>query len=139
MSYCEMPEFFSEAIHKARKDYKCCECGYPIRKGTKYWKCQGKWDGEISSYKQHIECRDACYSFQTGDPDDCVPFGGLRDFLEKAWCSVRFQDKRGYVKNTRSESEKKWRSLMARGIMASRLRDESKISAYNKQHEGRKV
>lgn len=135
---CELPEFFSERVSVARKEYKCCECRLRIPKGMLYWYCTGKWDGEMNWYRQHIECRDACYAFQMHNRD-CIPFGGLWEYLsehgptwEEDWYTreVRLREK--------ADLEKDMRSLFAQGKRASRLKTKEQIDQYNKIHERRK-
>lgn len=134
---CDWPEFFSERISTARKDYRCCECRHPIRKGTLYWYCSGKWDGEIDYHRQHMECRDACFEFQTRNRE-CIPFGELREHLSDhgpRWELERNSD--DYVLRERDELEIILRDLMAAGIRASRLKHHQ-IEAYNARHISRK-
>lgn len=145
--YCDIgPDFFSERISRARKEYHCCECGKKIHKGQKYWYCMGKWEGEISSYRQHIECRDACY--EIAKAQECIPFGSLREWLSEcpagsmAWDKdhIYNQERKEYdsiyTKNDRTGLIKRVRDYFASGIRASRLKSEQ-ISEYNKRWEGR--
>lgn len=55
---CESPDFWSESIRTARKEHKCVECRKIIPKGEKYNILTGKWDGEMSSYKMCLTCRE---------------------------------------------------------------------------------
>lgn len=43
----------------ARKEHKCEWCGEPILKGEKHHRETGKFDGNFTSYRMHLECRDA--------------------------------------------------------------------------------
>ncbi len=56
--YCdyEMPDFFNEALHKARKAHMCDECLCDIKIGETYKRSSGKWDGRVDSYKQCQKC-----------------------------------------------------------------------------------
>lgn len=54
----DLPEFLTEAIVKARKSYKCCECGDPIAIGALYERVVGKWDGELSTYRTCLPCQE---------------------------------------------------------------------------------
>lgn len=40
----------------ARKEHRCCECGDIIRKGDKYEKVTGKWEGDFIQYKTCMIC-----------------------------------------------------------------------------------
>jgi hypothetical protein len=42
-----MAEFFNDKIVTARKEYKCCECYHPIKKGEKHWSISAKWSGDF--------------------------------------------------------------------------------------------
>ncbi len=76
--YCEIPEFYSSKWVKAKKDHKCCECGVVIPKGEFHGVFTGKWDGEISMNRQHLECEDACrYIRDHLRGGDCLYFGEL--------------------------------------------------------------
>lgn len=78
--YCERPEFFSGSWPVARKEHKCCECGQTIFIGEKYGSFTGKWDGDVDTNKQHLECEEACRYLRDFITDgECIPFGGLHD------------------------------------------------------------
>jgi len=64
MSYCELVsvdettcEFHNTTFPRARKEHVCINCRLPIPVGTRYAKETGKWDGEFSESKHHLECR----------------------------------------------------------------------------------
>lgn len=136
MSYCEWPEFFTESLPVARKEHKCCECGLVIHRGQLYWRCTGKWDGDVSTHCQHIECRDACYSARgpSGDFDECIGFGELRDWLSEYGPSWEDNYKGDNVLRVKCETEVKVRRFLAAGIRASRLKS---FKEYNEQHAER--
>lgn len=50
------PEFYFQKIHKACKEYICCECGDKILQGQKYERVFGKWDGGIGEFKTCKDC-----------------------------------------------------------------------------------
>jgi len=52
----DYPEFYVEEYPVARKEHKCCECGEMIKKGQKYQKAIGKWDGDFDTYKTCMTC-----------------------------------------------------------------------------------
>jgi hypothetical protein len=91
MSYCDYSLMaLKDRPSKASKNYKCCECEKPIIKGMNYWLFQGisDEDGTMETYKQHRECREAC--FLISKKDDCIPFGGLKEFLSDSCDSVDY-------------------------------------------------
>lgn len=69
---CEMPEFYSETRHTAKKVHRCCECHFSINVGTPYIACRGKWDGNLDVYKQHEECYDLCRYLNLVEYMDCI-------------------------------------------------------------------
>ncbi len=81
---CEIPEVYTMKTPIARKAHKCCECGILIKPGEKYVVCSGVWDGEFSSYKQHLECKEACVVIRDEFEDgECIPFGSLFEFYSQ--------------------------------------------------------
>lgn len=109
MSWCdwEMPEFYSARWVVARKEHKCVECGAPVFKGEKHGYFTGKWDGELESYRQHIECEDACRyirdHFQGGE---CIAFGQLFEI----WGDYSYRAKG----RPEEEDHREFRAIMAR-------------------------
>ena len=87
MSYCEIPDFYSESCHIARKPHRCCECRKPIEAGEKYVACAFKFDGRMFYEKQHVRCYHFARWVNWGEPnarnhlDSCVEFGEIRTHL----------------------------------------------------------
>ncbi len=144
--YCDMgPDVFVEDIKKAAKQHNCCECGHPIKKGMLYWYCKGLWEGDWSQYRQHIECRDACYTIS--QTHECIPFGALDEWIFEydgsTWVEKWVWAKPGEPRDStielrqRDELAKQVRSLFSRGHNASRLKTKEQILKYNEQHKGR--
>lgn len=52
------PEGFCETKPKARRSHRCCECGRLIPSGEVYVRSWGKWDGNIGTYRQHVDCHE---------------------------------------------------------------------------------
>lgn len=106
--YCDlMPEFFESYYPKARKTHRCCECGGPIHPGEKYGVHSGKWDGEFDSFKQHLDCEEACVFIRNNFTDgECIGFGTLKDeYKEFMWNDEK-----------KSERQIKFRNIMAKII-----------------------
>lgn len=84
MSWCDIPEFFTEAYPVARKDHDCCECSAPIKKGERYGRFTGKWNESVRTYNQHLDCEKACTTirdeFQSGE---CIGFGSLHEYFRE--------------------------------------------------------
>lgn len=109
MSYCEIPEFFQETRQKAKKEHICFECGAPIFQNEFYFKSTGKWNGEVSQYKQHTWCRAACTHLSKMDYDGCIAFGELFD----SWGEIYYR---------KSPELKKLRGYMAKVLWNQKRR-----------------
>ena len=57
------PEVCGALIVKARKSAKCCECREAILPGDRYEVVSGKWDGEWSSFKTCLPCKEIRETF----------------------------------------------------------------------------
>lgn len=85
---CEIPEFYDEACHTARKLQRCCECRKPIEPGEKYVACSGKSDGRFWTFKQHFCCYHIARLINhelrdDGDYNGCIPFGEIKTYLQE--------------------------------------------------------
>lgn len=54
-----MLDFFTATTPKAAKPHRCHACRQTIERGTIYTAMSMKFAGEVSSIKQHTECRTA--------------------------------------------------------------------------------
>jgi hypothetical protein len=52
----DSPSVCTEKIVVARRDHVCCECGETIKKGEKYERVKGLWDGDWDTYCTCIIC-----------------------------------------------------------------------------------
>lgn len=111
---CEVPQFYSHSEPVARKRHKCCECRAPILPGEQHFRYSGKWEGCLSTGRQHYACMEACMlirdEFENGE---CIGFGELKS---------TFADMRWQMNRTEKSVEKvrKLRSLMAAIIRRER-------------------
>lgn len=80
MEYNYSNEFYAEAIRRAAKPHKCCECGAPIVVGESYAYARGKAEGDFWA---QCTCA-ACYEIRTVFTCGCWVFGEL-------WESIRDQ------------------------------------------------
>lgn len=53
---CDMPECFSQADRKARKEHVCIECSRKIQPNETYRYESGIWSGEANSHKTCADC-----------------------------------------------------------------------------------
>lgn len=84
MFSCDIePTFYVTNEQKARKEHPCCECRAPIRKGEVYLECRGKWDGSISTHRQHLLCAEACMLIRDKFEFECIPFGMLKEWVHE--------------------------------------------------------
>jgi len=60
---CGQPEVCGTLIVKARKPQKCCECHDSISPGERYEIVSGKWEGEWSSFKTCLPCKEIREAF----------------------------------------------------------------------------
>lgn len=83
--YCEDgPDFYTEKLVTARKEHKCCETGKVIQKGEKYWRCVGKWDGQMSVFRQCQAAYILCRTVNLHILHECqIYFGGLYSWIEE--------------------------------------------------------
>lgn len=110
-SFCEIPDFYEWAEPVARKQHRCCECEAPIMPGEKHFRCAGKWDGEVSSYRQHLVCMEACMWVRDHFGGECIPFGGLKEEFDEIRCDAWYPERDRY--------KPAWRTL--RHLMATIL------------------
>lgn len=52
----ELPQPYREAMCKARKEHKCCECRRIIQPGDMYQRAEGCWDGHFETFKTCVRC-----------------------------------------------------------------------------------
>jgi len=76
----EWPEIYTESMPKARKQHKCCECHSQIDKGEQYWRIDGKWDGEFTSYKMCLVC-ETIFKEAQSVLSDKIPFECLYEIV----------------------------------------------------------
>jgi hypothetical protein len=70
----EPSEWFELRIRKARKEWKCCECGAPIHIGERYEYIVGKWEGRVDDYQTCLTCSQI-------RNDYCAPLTMLRETI----------------------------------------------------------
>jgi hypothetical protein len=54
--FYDAPEFVTTSLRRARKPYRCGECGDPISVGDLYEYAAGKWDGRFSCFRTCARC-----------------------------------------------------------------------------------
>jgi hypothetical protein len=53
----ELPTVCAEYwVKRSRKEHRCTECGGTIKKGWRYWRCAGLWDGVWETFRMHQVC-----------------------------------------------------------------------------------
>jgi len=72
----EYPEFYREKERTARVPHKCSECHQVIAPKTAYLAINGKWAGEILTYKQCLSCKKISEDYRK-QQNCCVALGGL--------------------------------------------------------------
>ena len=79
---CEHPEFYETKKVKARKDYRCCECGDVIGKGDRYSSASGKWEGVCLTFKTCLNCAETWAHIVDNFDIDCQFHGGLSETID---------------------------------------------------------
>lgn len=90
IDYSDRPEFYSEVVRKARKQYVCTECGGPISRGELYMRHAGKWDGQMAVYCECPACMELREWATISLPCFCAyEFGTLHDRVRAMVSDVR--------------------------------------------------
>jgi hypothetical protein len=89
--YCdyEAPEFIIERLPRAKKTYKCYECGASINPGDQYEYTAGKWEGEFMAFKICMDCRTVREAFDEMKCF-CWSYGGLWEDIRDLFASAYF-------------------------------------------------
>jgi hypothetical protein len=66
---------------KANKDHRCCECSGEIKRGEKYQKVKGCWDGKWHTFKTCEDCADLRHEL-THPIDGPPAFGYLEEVAQ---------------------------------------------------------
>lgn len=74
------PDFYSWREPVARKRHQCIECTATIEIGEKHFHATGKWDGTVSSQRQHVLCMEACMLVRDELEGECICFGALKEW-----------------------------------------------------------
>jgi hypothetical protein len=75
------PSVYEESRPKARKPYKCCDCGRTIEVGELYLKVKGCWDGDWIGSRHCQHCEATADLYKSLDDEACISIGGLDDYL----------------------------------------------------------
>lgn len=77
-------DFYHEAVVKARKVHKCCECGEAIPVGASYQRASGKSEGDVWTAKTCVVCAEIRRAFVCGS----WTFGYLWESIEEGMFPV---------------------------------------------------
>lgn len=77
--YDMLPEFLTQATRKARKQHRCCECGAMIECGERYERHDGKWDGEMCTFKWCARCAEVAAFIRAHVPCFCWNYHSLHE------------------------------------------------------------
>lgn len=115
------PAFYYWTEPVARKPHRCCECRGPIHVGERHFAYRGKWDGGISTGRQHLLCMEACMLVRDELEGECIVFGGLFEW---------FHDMSGedWYQSRKADAWKRLRSMLAR-IKWRRRKDRAALAA----------
>lgn len=76
----EPAELFECKIVKARKSYRCEECGCEISPGDKYEYVRGLWEGYWDTFRTCLPCSRIRSTLMP-----CAPYGGLKEYLHETF------------------------------------------------------
>jgi hypothetical protein len=77
----DQPEFYRTARPRARKSYKCYECGAPIQPGESYRYDVAKWEGEVDTFKTCGDCSSLEQWVRNNVPCVCWAHGNMLEDL----------------------------------------------------------
>lgn len=75
------PSIYQETQRLAKKEHKCCECGWMIQPPSKYIAIAGLWEGKWSNYKQCFNCNQVGDRF-VQETNCCYQLGQLYPCLQ---------------------------------------------------------
>lgn len=73
------PDVFREEVRRARKEYKCCECGEKILPGDVHGYATGCWEGDWLTYRTCARCQ-----LVADDYFDGRAFGAMVEYFKEA-------------------------------------------------------
>jgi len=79
-------EFYSDGIHKARKEHKCIICNQIIAVGEKYHRQSGKYEGDFFDRCLHMTCNKMMDGYCEQDADNEFTVDGIYDWLREIYC-----------------------------------------------------
>lgn len=86
MCYCDfdMPTVYAKSVRKARKQYRCNECGAAIQVGHAYQYVFGVWDGNADFHRTCIVCVDlADWAESAAGHQICWSHGNMLDEIQE--------------------------------------------------------
>jgi hypothetical protein len=91
--YCDYdaPSFYRADIVRARKAYRCGECGAHIRHGDRYEYVAGKWDSDVDTYRTCERCLELRMWTQISVPCLCWSHGNMIDDCSEAIKDARWR------------------------------------------------
>lgn len=81
-----MLEFGNSTYPKARKEYKCDLCDQIIKKGEKYHRWCGKYDGDMFDDKYHQTCQKIISAYCDAMGDGEYDNDSICDWLHDEYC-----------------------------------------------------
>ena len=75
----DRPEFYDAKLVKAKKEHQCSECYRVIHPGEMYERINGKWDGDVSTFKTCPDCKSIQETFFC----DHFLHGGMWEYFDE--------------------------------------------------------
>lgn len=92
MDYDGSNEFYAEAMRRARKAHKCCECGDPIAAGDLYHYASGNSDGDFFTAKTCASCEEIRKAFCCDGWEFTTLWEAISDQLFPYWDPMKAID-----------------------------------------------
>lgn len=89
--YCDYdpPEFCAHRMVKARKQFRCEECGHRIQPGQLYERTSGKWDGYFCTFVTCRHCAGLREWARISVPCFCWTYGNVLEDIRDMVAQVR--------------------------------------------------
>lgn len=76
---CDRPSVWRQSDVRARKAYRCCECGDDIAVGVRYRSMFGVWEGDACTFRACLPCAELYEDATKGG--ECLPLGDLSEWV----------------------------------------------------------
>lgn len=95
-------EIINDTIVKARKQHVCNLCGEAIIVGEQYERVTCKYDGDIYTWKTHLDCTEIAHKLNMFDyADDGLTEDDFCEYIKEEWANILWKlDNENYESKT---------------------------------------